>query len=136
MSGPGIGRREFLEGLAATAVAGLAAAGGVTLPACAREDPLERALRGFFADAEAARAVGGEVLALDPDAGQPEILLERLARRRAEELRELARSDPEGLAERLRAQHRADLAEDRVVVVRGWLLSETEAWLLALAALP
>jgi hypothetical protein len=125
-------RREFLEALAAA----LAGAGAAALPGCRREDPLEPALRGFFADREAAREVGREVLALDPDAAAPEVLVERVARRRGAELRALARSDREALAERLREQHRADLAEDRVVVVRGWVLSETEAWLLALAAVP
>ena len=131
-----IRRREFLEGLAAAGAAALAGAGGSALAACAREDPLERALRGFFADREAARKVGEEVLALEPDAGTPPILVERLARGREAELRELAGSDPEGLTELLREQHRADFSEDRVVVVRGWVLSQTEAWLLALSALP
>jgi hypothetical protein len=131
-----IGRREFLEALAAAGVAALAGAGALALPGCGREDPLEAALRGFFADPGAAREVGREVLALDPDAATAEVLVERVARRRGAELRGLAGSDPEALAELLRAQHRADFAEDRVVVVRGWVLSETEAWLLALAAVP
>ena len=128
-------RREFLE--AALAAAGAVAfAGAAALPGCGREDPLEPALRGFFADRDAAREVGREVLALDPEAERPEVLVERIARRRGDELRGLAGSDPEALAELLRAQHRTDFAEDRVVAVRGWLLSETEAWLLALAAAP
>ncbi len=131
-----IRRREFLEGVAAASAAALASAAGVVLPACAREDPLEPALRGFFADRDAARKVGAEVLVLDPEAGTPQVLIERLARERGAELRELARSDPEALAELLREQHRADFGEDRVVVVRGWLLSQTEAWLFAFAALP
>jgi hypothetical protein len=130
-----IDRREFLEAVAAAGVAAFAGAAALALPGCGREDPLEPALRGFFAaHREAAREVG-EVLALEPDA-EPGVLVERVARRRGAELRALARSDPEALAERLREQHRADLAEDRVVVVRGWVLSETEACLLALAAVP
>jgi hypothetical protein len=131
-----IDRREFLEAVAAAGVAAFAGAAALALPGCGREDPLEPALRGFFAaHREAAREVGREVLALDPDA-EPGVLVERVARRRGAELRALARSDPESLADLLRAQHRADLAEGRVVAVRGWLLSETEAWLLALAAAP
>jgi hypothetical protein len=130
-----IRRREFLEALAAVGAAALAGAGAVALPGCGRDDRLEPALRGFFADREAAREVGREVLALDPDAARSDVLVERLARRRGDELRALA-GDPEALAELLRAQHRTDLAEDRVVVVRGWVLSQTEAWLLALSALP
>jgi len=131
-----IGRRGFLRAMAAVGVAGLASGGGIALFACSREDRLERALRGFFADREAAGEVGKEVLALDPDAASARILMDRLGRRRGAELRALADSDPERLAEWLRAQHREDFAEDRVVVVRGWVLSQTEAWLLALSALP
>jgi hypothetical protein len=127
-----IGRRAFLAGGAAA----LASGAGAWLAACAGEDPLERALRGLLADREAAATVGAEVLALDPDAAAPGVLVERLARERGEALRELARANPEGLAELLREQHRADFAQDRVVLVRGWMLSQTEACLYALAALP
>jgi len=131
-----IRRREFLEGLAAAGAAALAGSGASALVACAREDPLERALRGLLADREAAREVGLEVLALEPEAKTPELLVDRVARGRAAELRELAGKGAGALADRLRDQHRADLSEDRVVVVRGWVLSQTEASLFALAALP
>jgi hypothetical protein len=131
-----IGRRQLLRAIAGAFAAGLAAGSGLAIPACAREDPLERALRGFFADREAAREVGSEILALDPQAANAGILVDRLVRLRGAELRALAGSDPERLADALRAQHRADFAAERVVVVRGWVLSQTEAWLLALAALP
>ena len=130
-----IGRRELLRAMAALGAACLARAGGIALSACFREDRLERALRAFFADREAAREVGSAVLAALPDAASARILMDRLGRRRGAELRALADSDPERLAEALRAQHREDLALGRVVVVRGWVLSQTEAWLLALAAI-
>ena len=129
-------RRDFLGGVAAAGALALGSASGTALLACAADDPLERALRAFFADREAASEVGREILALDPDAARPEVLVERLARERGAELRALAGPDPEGLVELLREQHRRDFAEDRVVVVRGWVLSQTEAWLLALSALP
>jgi hypothetical protein len=135
MSGPALGRREFLSGVAALAAAGLAAAGGVSLPACAGADPLEGALRAFFADPAAARAVGAEVIALEKVAPRAGTVVERLARGRGEALRALAASDAGALADALREQHRADFVEGRVVVVRGWVLSETESQLLALAAL-
>jgi len=131
-----IGRRELLRGMAALGPACLASGGGLALSACFREDRLERALRAFFADREAAREVGSEVLAIERDAASARILMDRLHRRRGAELRALADSDPERLAESLRAQHREDFALGRVVVVRGWVLSQTEAWLLALAAIP
>jgi hypothetical protein len=132
MSDAGIGRREFLAGVAALAAAGAA---GAALPACAGEDPLERALRGFFRDAAAARAVGAEVLALEKSPPRAGELVARVARGGDDALRALATGDAAALADALRAQHRADFAEGRVVVVRGWVLSETESQLLALAAL-
>ena len=127
-----IGRRELLRAMAALGSACLASGGGSALSACFREDRLERALRAFYADREAAREVGSAVQAALPDAASARILVDRLGR--GAELRALADSDPERLAEALRAQHREDLALGRVVVVRGWVLSQTEAWLLALAA--
>jgi len=133
--GPACSRRELLEALALAGACGLALAGGVALPACFAPDPLEEALRGFFRDRAAARAVGVEVLALEPKRARTEELVARVVRDRAPQLRELARTDPQRLGEALRAQHRDDFAQGRVVVVRGWVLSETEAALLALAAL-
>jgi hypothetical protein len=127
-------RRELLEGLALVGASALALAGGLALPACSGPDPLEDALRGFYRDRSAARAVGAEVRALEPDA-RPGDWTARVARDRAGELRELARSDQQRLASALRAQHREDFAQGRVVVVRGWVLSETESGLLALAAM-
>jgi hypothetical protein len=127
-----IRRRELLG---AAAAAGACALARGALLACAREDPLERRLRTFYADAEAAREVGREILELDPDSARAGILVERVARGRGAELRALAGSNPEGLAEILREQHRRDFAEGRIARVRGWILSETEASLLALAAL-
>jgi hypothetical protein len=127
-----IRRRELLG---AAAAAGACALARGALLACAREDPLERALSSFYADAGAAREVGLELLRLDPGAEGAGILVERVARGRGADLRALAGSNPEGLAEILREQHRRDFAEGRIARVRGWVLSETEASLLALAAL-
>ena len=135
MSDATFDRRELLAGAAVLAAFGLAAAGGALLPGCAGEDPLERALRGFFADARAARAVGAELLALEPRPPRAGELVARIGRAREAELRALAARDAGAVASELRAQHRADFAEGRVAEVRGWVLSETEAALLALAAL-
>jgi hypothetical protein len=131
---PECSRRELLEALALAC--GLALAGGIALPACSAPDPLEGALRGFYRDRQAARAVGAEVLALAPERAGSEELVARVARNRAPALRELAASNPPQLFEALRAQHREDFAQGRVAVVRGWVLSETESALLALAADP
>lgn len=131
-----IRRRSFLAGAAVLGVASFGSGAAALLAACARADPLERALRELLPDGEAAKAVGADVLDLDPQARDPGVLVERLGRGRGAELRDLARADPGGLSRTLREQHRVDFAEDRVVAVRGWILSETEAWLYALAALP
>jgi len=130
-----IGRRALLRAMAALGASGLARGAGLALPGCGRDDALLRALRDFFADREAARAVGAEILALDPELSSPRVLVDRIVRRRGPEWSALAERDPERLAEALRAQHRADFADDRVVAVRGWVLSQTEACLLAFAAL-
>src|SRR5262249_26839599 len=125
---PACSRRELL-GLGAAA---LVLAGGLPLAACSGGDALERALAGFYRDRAAARAVGSEVLALEPKLG-PGDWTARVVRDRAGELGALARGDPQRLAATLRAQDREDFARGRVVVVRGWVLSETESALLALA---
>jgi hypothetical protein len=135
MSARALDRRAFLAGAAVLAAAGVACTGGLLVPACAGDDPLERALRGFHADAAAARAVGEALLAQErrpPRAGE---LVARIARGREAELRARALRGADALAAELRVQHRADFAEGRVADLRGWVLSETEAALLALAAL-
>ena len=132
---PACSRREVLEGLVLVGASALALAAGAAIPACSGPDPLEGALLGFYRDRSAARAVGREVLALEPARARAVDWTARVVRDRAGALRDLARSDPQGLASALRAQHREDFAQGRVVVVRGWVLSETESALLALAAL-
>jgi hypothetical protein len=129
---PPLGRRAFLEALLAAAAWGL---GAPALIGCGRARPLEGALAAFYADARSARAVGRAVLERHPEEGDPDTLLLQLAGSRLPRWERLAAADPVGLAEALREAHRADLREDRVVAIRGWVLSRSEARLCALAEL-
>jgi hypothetical protein len=131
-----IERRAFLRGAGAASALGLAAPALLALFAgCGRESPLARFLSGFFADPDGARAVGREYLEISPDEPDADAVLERLAGARRREWEALAASDPERLVQALRHQHRDDFAHERVVAIRGWVLSETEARLCAMAAL-
>ena len=131
-----IERREFLRGAGAATALGLAAPALLTFFAgCARESSLARSLSGFFADPESARAVGRAYLKFSPDEPDEASVLEQLAGPHLREWEALAASDPERLAQSLRLQHGSDFAHERVVVIRGWVLSETEARLCALAVL-
>ncbi|MBW1683557.1 MAG: hypothetical protein JRS35_00690 [Deltaproteobacteria bacterium] len=131
-----IERRAFLRGAGAATALGLAAPALLAFFAgCGRESPLARSLSGFFADPESARAVGREYLELSPDMPDAAAVLERLAGSRLREWEALYASDPDRLAQSLRLQHGSDFAHERVVAIRGWVLSETEARLCALAEL-
>jgi len=131
-----IERRAFLRGAGAATALGLAAPALLAFFAgCGRESALARSLSGFFADPESARAVGREYLELSADEPDAAAVLERLAGPHLRKWETLAVSHPDRLAQVLRLQHRSDFAHERVVAIRGWVLSETEARLCALAAL-
>ena len=134
--GPDEDRRRFLAG-AGGAVLGLAASPLlVSLSGCGPSDALAAALAGFYADRESARTVGVAFLERFPDEDDLANLVRQLARSAVEEERwaALAGSDPAALPELLRARHRADFGAGRVVLLNGWVLSQTEVRLCALAA--
>lgn len=121
-------RRGFLALLTAPVLAGAAA--------CTGSATLRAALAGFFGDRSSARALGAEYLRLFPNEDDDTRLVRRLAggRRRESEWEQLAAADPDALFARVRECHRDDFAAGRTVSLRGWVLSETEARLCALAA--
>jgi hypothetical protein len=121
-------RRGFLFLLAAPLLAGAAGCGGGRA--------LRAALAGFFADRSSARVVGAEYLRLFPDEDDDTRLVRRLAggKRRELEWESLAVADVAALRERVRERHHDDFAAGRTVDLRGWVLSETEVRLCALAA--
>ena len=104
--------------------------------ACFDSSSLRAALAGFFEDRKSAASVGDEYLRLHPAEDDESRLVRRLAggRRREVEWERLAASDPAAFRESVRARHREDFAAGRTVSLHGWVLSETEARLCALAA--
>ena len=108
----------------------------LALLACFGSRPLRTALAGFFEDRKSAASVGEEYLRLHPTEDDDDQLVRRLAGERSREVEweRLAASDPAAFRESVRARHREDFAAGRTVTLRGWVLSETEARLCALAA--
>lgn len=112
-------RREFLGEVGTAAARGLAVGLLPFGPSACSGDPRARALVGIFSDPQSARAVGRAFLEQRPEEADVAQLLDRL---------------PES-ADRVRARHREDCAAGRTLELRGFVLSETEARLYALAAL-
>lgn len=132
----GIDRRTFVkEAGRATALALAAPSLLSALAGCGPDAELGGRLAGFYGDPEAAAAVGRVWLAASPEEADRALLIERMADGSLDEWERLARRDPEALRAAVRARHRTDFAEDRVVRLNGWILSETEVRLCALAAL-
>jgi hypothetical protein len=129
-----VGRREFLAGVGGAAAAGLIAPALATL-GCAGEADLERALVGLLSDPAGAAAVGREWRAQARDEADATQLVESLAGERLVEWRALAARDTGALHAELRARHAEDFAAGRVASLRGWVLSQTEVRLCALADL-
>ncbi len=128
-------RRRFLAGAGRAALG--VAAGPLLLSqaGCGAGEPLVEALLAFYGDRGAAEQVGFEYLKRFPREDDVTRLVRRLAGSRARQSKwEALSADPAALAAALRARHRADFAEGRIVVLRGWVLSQTEARLCALAA--
>jgi len=127
----GLGRREFLRGLCAAGVAGLAPLSW----SCHRGVAPKAALAGFFDDRRSAAIVGRVYLNAQPEAVDADELVASIvddSDRAHRDWNALWR-DPDAMREALRERHREDLARGDVVDVDGWLLSLTEARLCALA---
>ncbi len=131
--GRGIERRTLLKGLGTTALSVAAPGLVAALAGCARDEALTEALSGFYADPASAQVVGRAFLRRFPEETDTDTLVQRLAGSQRRHWARLAASDSERLAEEVRARHRADFENERVVRIRGWVLSETEARLCALS---
>jgi len=129
-------RRTLLKVL----VLGLASVGLIgpacTLMAwCGRgRDPLVTKLTMLFVHRASAVVVGREYLARVPGEADPAVLVERLVAAEADR-RTLDQADRETLAAWIREKQHEDFELGHTVKVNGWILSETEARLCALAAL-
>jgi hypothetical protein len=128
-----LGRREFLKGAGGAAAAGLI--GPALSFACARDATLERALVDLLSDPAGAAAVGREWLAQAPDEAGAARLVEALAGAQLAEWRQLAAGGADALRPLVRARHVEDFAAGKLASVRGWVLSQTEVRLCALADL-
>jgi hypothetical protein len=137
VSSPSTSRRRFLAGLAGFGLAALAG-GGLTfvLRRSARTRPGDVVVA-LLPHGRSAVAVGRAYLAARPQEADVERLASEL---------ELPADLPDlesqaglatlvALAGSLSSRHRADFREGRVVELEGWVLSETELRLAALAAL-
>ena len=90
-------------------------------------------LTGMLAHTESARVIGRAYLNTHPNLADREILEGML---RDPSTRVPRRVDPPDLHSRIIAQVRTDYEFGRVVILNGWILSDTEAKLCALLSLP
>jgi hypothetical protein len=98
-------------------------------------DPLASSLASFFTHKESAAIMGFEYLRYRPGEANIRLLVDLICACRPERHAELAQAETKKCRELLARQQRQDFEHNRVVKVHGWILSETEARLCALAAL-
>lgn len=132
-----ITRRVFLH-----IVVGLSSL-GLTLPARILSslvgqrapESLAANLAKVFAHKKSAALVGVEYLRSVPREADARMLVDLICSREAELRATLIKADLKALRELLRHQQRQDFEQGRIVKLQGWILSETEARLCALAAI-
>ena len=108
---------------------------GVAVLQRAQAGLLPARLVALLAHPESARVIGGEYLLKYPEEADVDSLLEQIASRIVAGDVGLFNTPDHSLREQLDGIVRADFAVDRIVKLRGWVLSTTEARLCALAAL-
>ena len=92
-------------------------------------------LTALLAHSESANVIGGAYLLKYPQEANVDTLLDQIAARIVARDVGLLSTTDQHLREQLDGVVRADFAADRIVKLRGWVLSATEARLCALAAL-
>jgi hypothetical protein len=92
-------------------------------------------LANFFHNKESARIVGLEYLRVVPMEADVRQLTKLICSHWQDRYDETAYADIAQIKQILLRQQRDDFEKDRIVKVHGWILSETEARLCALAAL-
>jgi len=88
----------------------------------------------FFSNKESARVVGQRYLGFTPNEANLERLMAMIFHSK-ENYARFANADAEQLRAMLSDQQRADFAHGRTIMIDGWILSETEVRLCALAAM-
>ena len=131
------GRRAFLRGLLSlSAVIFLLPARALAaLQRPQSKESQASSLLRFFRNQQSARVIGREVLRCVPAEADLERLVDLISSSRPERRARLAKATASELRVLLRRQQLDDFECGRTVRVRGWVLSQTEARLCALAAL-
>jgi hypothetical protein len=135
--GTNITRRGFLVGLVyLTSWEFLQLSGKWnTLHAARKTDALAVKLADFQADKRSAKVVGLTYLRSVPSEAKVDLLVDYICSFNEGKRAELVKANKAKLKELLRRRQRDDFEHERVVNVRGWILSETECRLCALTAL-
>jgi hypothetical protein len=92
-------------------------------------------LAGLLTNQDSAKAVGGAYLARVPEEASASLLVDRIAAGLPAGRQTVREAGEEDLRQLLATQIRSDFEEEQDVVVRGWVLSRTEARLYALTTL-
>ena len=131
-----ITRRTFLAGLVYFGSFGVPALSCSAKPRTSDDvAALSSKLSEFHLDKPSAKVVGLEYLRFRPSEARADVLVDLIASVDGERRAEFTRADKQNLRDILRAQQCQDFEHERVVNVRGWILSETECRLCGLAAL-
>jgi hypothetical protein len=130
-------RRSFLRMLfflGATVFLRRADAFGTTATSHA-EDWLSSKLANFFHNKESARAIGLAYLRTVPEEANAQQLTQLICSSWEQRYDELVHANAAKIKTILLRQQRQDFEKGRIIELEGWILSETEARLCALAAL-
>jgi hypothetical protein len=132
-----ITRRSFLGGLVYLGSFSFMQLGTTLDKLCTtgKTDALASKLANFYVDKGSAKAVGLEYLRSVPSEAKAGLLIDLICPFDGERRAEFAEADKQRLKELLSDRQREDFEHERVVHVRGWILSETECRLCALAAI-
>ena len=100
-----------------------------------KTDALASKLANFYADKQSAKIIGLEYLRSVPSEANAGLLIDLICSFAREQRAEFAQADKQKLRELLLLRQHQDFELERVVNVRGWILSKTECRLCGLAAL-
>ena len=92
-------------------------------------------LSNFFIHKQSAAFIGREYLRNKPNESDLDLLIDLICSFQREQYSEIAKTDIKELRKLLMLKQRLDFEHGRTVNIRGWILSESEARLCALAAL-
>lgn len=106
-----------------------------TMTSSTTDHLLSAKLASVFYDRKSATVIGLEYLRRTPMEADARQLTNLICARWQGRYDDIAHADTARIKERLLRQQREDFEKGRIVNVQGWILSETEARLCALAAL-